>query len=426
MFRTIRNAWKIADLRQKLLYTLMIIVIFRIGSAITVPFLDPEALKAVMNSAQNGVVGYLDVLTGGAFTKATIFSLSVTPYINASIVMQLLSFAIPALQRLMKEGEAGRKKVAQITRYLTVALGLVQAIVFYLYLYRNGVVSATSGIEGIWAAVVIVTVFVAGTTLVMWLGEQINDKGVGNGISILLFAGILSRGPSVAYAIVSYWGLGGKYYALVPVIVVLALAVVASIVLMNNAERRIPVQYAKRVVGRKMYGGQSTYVPIKITMSGVMPIIFASSIVGIPSIVATYLNQNSLIYKILDFFSYKSAVYAVLYFSLIIFFNYFYVSMQYNPHEISNNLKKNNGGIPGIRPGKPTSDFIQRTLGRITFIGAIFLGIIAIFPILIAAGANINIALGGTTILIVVGVALDTTRQIESLMMMRHYKGFLG
>jgi preprotein translocase subunit SecY len=284
----------------------------------------------------------------------------------------------------------------------------------------------TTGFAGIWSAIVDITVFTAGATLMMWLGEQINDNGIGNGISVLLFAGIVSRGPAIFTSVEQYWSLGVKYYVLVPLMFILVIAVIAAIVFMNAAERRIPVQYAKRVVGRKMYGGQSSFIPIKVTMSGVMPIIFAMSIVTVPTTIVQFLPETSKWYIFFNrYFSYNSALYAIVYFLLIIAFNFFYVTIQYNPHEMANNLKKNNGGIPGIRPGRPTSDYIQRCLSRITFIGAIFLGIIAIFPILIAGLSGINIALGGTTLLIVVGVALDTSRQLESQMMMRHYKGFL-
>jgi preprotein translocase subunit SecY len=422
---TIRNAFAMPDLRKKLLYTLLIIIIFRIGAAIPVPFIDPKALADLVNpqaaGASAGIFGYIDVLTGGAFSRATIFAMSVTPYINASIIIQLLTIAIPALERLQKEGEVGRKKLAQITRYVTVVLGVMQGLFYYLAL-RNTVISNGNLFVAIYKAVVIIAVFTAGTALMMWLGEQINEKGIGNGISVLLFAGILSRAPSAWAYLIKLWNLGGMNYVLVPAIAILAVLVIAAIVFMNNAERRIPVQYAKRVVGRKMYGGQNTFIPIKVTMSGVMPIIFASSIVAIPAtIMQLFSLQNNAFFK---WFNPTGGIYAVIYFVLIIGFNYFYVNIQYNPHEIANNLKKNNGGIPGIRPGKPTSDFIKRLLYRITLIGALFLGIIAIMPILLSTG-GVNIALGGTTLLIIVGVALDTMRQLESQMMMRHYKGFL-
>ena len=424
MFETIRNAWKIPDLRRRILFTFLIIIAFRIGAAITVPFLNPTALKNLM-AGGNTLMGYIDILTGGAFSRATIFSMSVTPYINSSIIIQLLGIAIPSLEKLTKEGEVGRKKLAQITRYTTVVLGLLQGLFYYIYLRNNGVLMFSTGFAGVWSAIVIIAEFIAGTTLMMWLGEQINDRGIGNGISILLFAGIVSRGPAIYNSMVSYWKIGGKYYAIVPAVAVLALAVIASIVFMNEAERRIPVQYAKRVVGRKMYGGQNSFIPIKVTMSGVMPIIFASSIVSIPTMIGQFLNTKSTWYKVFSYLDYHSAIYAIIYFLLIIGFNFFYVTIQYNPIEIANNLKKNNGGIPGIRPGKPTSDYVQRVLSRITLIGAFFLGIVAVLPIALTAGVGMNIALGGTTILIVVGVAVETSRQLESQMMMRHYKGFL-
>lgn len=426
MFQTFRNALKIPDLRKKMLYTLLVVIIFRIGSAIPVPFLDPTKLKTLMSGTSGNLMGLLDTLTGGALSRATLFAMSVTPYINASIIIQLLAVAIPSLERLMKEGEVGRKKVAQITRYTTLGLGLLQGVVYYFYLRNSNVLVYSTGFSGVWAAIVIVAAFTAGATLMMWLGEQINDNGVGNGISILLFAGIISRGPVIVGTMQQYWKIGGKYYVMVPVVAVLCIFVVAAIVFMNAAERRIPVQYAKRVVGRKMYGGQSSFIPVKVIMSGVMPIIFAVSIVSIPQMVTMWVPQSSWWYKTFTtYLSSTSAIYAIIYFLLIIAFNFFYVSIQYNPHEMANNLKKNNGGIPGIRPGKPTSDFIQHCLSRVSFIGAIFLGIIAIAPIILAGTTGMNISLGGTTLLIVVGVALDTAKQLESQMMMRHYKGFL-
>ncbi|MEG6571421.1 preprotein translocase subunit SecY [[Clostridium] cellulosi] len=426
MFETFRNALKIPDLRKKMLYTLLVIIAFRIGAAIPVPFLDLAKLKTVMQGSSNTLMGLLDTLTGGALSRATLFAMSVTPYINASIIIQLLAVAIPPLERLMKEGEVGRRKVAQITRYTTLGLGLLQGFAYYFYLRTSGVLVYDSGFAGVWAAIVIVASFTAGATLMMWLGERINDNGVGNGISILLFAGIISRGPAIAGTMQRYWTLGGKYYVLVPVVAILCIVVIAAIVFMNAAERRIPVQYAKRVVGRKMYGGQSTFIPIKVIMSGVMPIIFAVSIVSLPQMITMWTPPNSWWYKFYTtWLSSTSAIYAISYFILIILFNFFYVSIQYNPHEMANNLKKNNGGIPGIRPGKPTSDYIQRCLSRISFIGAIFLGIVAIAPIILATTAGMDISLGGTTLLIIVGVALDTAKQLESQMMMRHYKGFL-
>jgi preprotein translocase subunit SecY len=427
MFETFRNAFRIHDLRKKMLYTLFVIVLFRIGCAIPVPFLDPARLKTLMGNSSSTMMSLIDTLTGGAFSRATLFAMSVTPYINASIIIQLLAVAVPALEKMMKEGDTGRKKLAQVTRYTTLVLGLIQGVVYYFYLRNSGVVNYTEGFSGVWAAIIIVATFTAGATLMMWLGEQINDNGVGNGISILLFAGIVSRFPVIVTQMSQYWSLHTiKYYILVPVVAVLCIVVIAAIVFMNAAERRISIQYAKRVVGRKMYGGQSSFMPVKVLASGVMPIIFAVSIVSIPQLIVQWLpTTNGFSQFFSKYFSSGSWVYAIVYFFLILAFNFFYVTIQYNPHEMANNLKKNNGGIPGIRPGKPTSDYISRSLSRITFIGAIFLGVIAIAPIALTATTGMQIQLAGTTLLIVVGVALDTTRQLESQMMMRHYKGFL-
>lgn len=434
MFSTLRNAWRIADIRKKILYTLMILIIFRIGSAIPVPFLDPSALKAMV-SQQGNLLGYIDVLTGGAFANATIFAMSISPYITSSIVIQLLTIAIPALERLSKEGEDGRKKIQQITRYTAGGLAMVQAIAYFIMLQNLGALTYTTGLSYWFAAVVIVLTFTAGACLIIWLGERIDEKGIGNGISMMLFAGIVSRGPSAAVKLWGYIQLANEgatqYYFLVPAILILFIAIIAFIVLMTHAERRIPVQYAKRVVGRKMYGGQSTHIPIKVNMSGVLPIIFASALLSIPGTIkgfaysATTANTEGFMYKFLSLFDYNNWAYAVTYFMLIIAFNYFYVAVQYNPIEMANNLQKNNGGIPGIRPGRPTSEFIAKVISKITLIGALFLAAIAILPIGVSAFSGMNIALGGTSVLILVGVALDTMRQLESQMMMRHYKGFL-
>ena len=438
MFQTLRNAWKIADLRHKILYTLFIILIFRIGSAITVPFVDPEVLQQATSANTGTMMDYLTLLSGGGFSNASIFALSITPYINASIIIQLLTVAIPPLERMAKDGEAGRKKLGQITRYTTVVLGLLLGVAYY-FMVKNSygalVSEARSGF-GLWfGAIVIVLCFTAGSALMMWLGEQINSKGIGNGISILLFAGIISRIPSGAAMLWQYFyeagvknmNAGGiKYVILVPVILVLFLIMIAFIVFITNAERRIPVQYAKRVVGRKMYGGQNTYIPVKVNMSGVMPIILASAIVSLPGTIASFFPDVGFWQTVTNIFNYSSPLYAVIYFILIIAFAFFYVTIQYNPLEMSNNLRKNSGAIPGYRPGKPTVDFIKRVLNKITLIGALCLGVIAIFPIIFGAASGMQgLALGGTSIMIVVGVALETTQQIESQMMMRHYKGFL-
>lgn len=427
MLQTLRNAFATKELRNKLLYTLLILVIYRLGSAIPVPFLDVTALKTLI-SESNNFLGYLDILSGGAMSRATLFAMSITPYINASIIIQLLTVAIPALERLAKEGEEGRRVINKITRYTTLGLALIQAIGFY-FLLRNSAqcVEYTSGFAGWFTAIVIIAMFTAGAALVVWLGERINEKGLGNGISLILFAGIISRAPEAFKMFYNYLKTGEtKYYILVPLIVIIFLVIIAFIIVMTEAERRIPVQYAKRVVGRKMYGGQSSHIPVKLSMSGVMPIIFASSFVSIPGTIASFITVKSAFWQgFFKWFNYTSPLYAVVYFMLIIAFNYFYVSIQYNPIEISNNLRKNNGGIPGIRPGKPTSDFITKVLSKITLLGALFLAIIAIFPIIFQGLTKIQVALGGTTVLILVGVALETMRQLESQLMMRHHKGFL-
>ena len=436
MFETMRNAWKTPELRQKLLYTLLIIVIFRLGCAIPVPFLDPNALS---NIVQDGnIFGYLDMLSGGALSKGTVFALSIQPYINASIIVQLLTYALPPLENLQKEGEEGRKKIQKITGYVALAISLVMSYAYYLTMRKMGAVDYTSGFEGVFAAIVIMAVFTAGSNLIVFLGNLVNENGIGNGISIILFAGIVARCPSDVKDMVELAISDPNKYVF-PVIFVLLIYVVmiGFIVLMNEAERRIPIQYAKRVVGRKQYGGQNTHIPVKIAMSGVMPIIFAMAFMSIPQTIemfvaaptgdpATWSFGQKFYHGFLNFFNYSSGWYAVIYFILIIAFNYFYVSMQYNPIEIANNLRQNNGGIPGIRPGKPTSDFIQRVLSKITLIGAVCLGIIAIFPILFhMAVPAMNISMGGTSILIIVSVVLETVRTMESQMMMRHHKGFL-
>ena len=417
MFKTFANAWKIPELRKKILFTALIVLIFRVGSAIPVPFTN--ILIEGGNLVQDGstFLNYLIMMTGDAFNYGTLFALSITPYINSSIIMQLLCVAIPPLERLAKE-EDGQKKIASITRYVTVVLGIIQSVAYYFYIRSAGYLSkaadgsAYTGFAMVFQAIVIILCFTAGTALIMWLGEQINDKGIGNGISIILFAGIVSRIPALITQLFggsgtgSYWSRGGVYYFLSPFVCVILILMVAFIVWMDNAERRIPVQYAKRVVGRKMYGGQNTHIPIKVNMSGVMPIIFAGSILSI-------------------------------YFILIIAFAYFYSSIQYNPIEMSQNIAKNGGMIPGIRTGRPTSDYIARIISRITLLGALLLSVVAIFPIVFSQlttliltkttvyADGMNVSLGGTSIIILVGVALETVKQLESQMMMRHYKGFL-
>ena len=445
MLRTLANAWKIADIRKKILFTALILLFYRIGSAIPVPFVNAGE-NGIFNdpTMQGTFMEYLNMMTGNAFNYGTIFALSITPYINSSIIIQLLTVAIPALERLSKDGEEGRKKIAAITRYTTVILGLLQSTAYYFYLRGNGFLlgSNTPGVElgtvaQIFQALVIILTFTAGTALIMWLGEQINDKGIGNGISLILFAGIVSRLPTILAQLYSndggYFSYGGVYLVLSIVVGICLLLMIAYIVWMDNAERRIPVQYAKRVVGRKMYGGQNTHIPIKVNMSGVMPVIFASSILSLPPTINLFVGAqegDGWYDHFFKFFSSSSWVYAVMYFLLIIFFAYFYASIQYNPIEMANNIRKNSGAIPGIRPGKPTSDYIQRILSRITLLGALLLSVVALFPILwqlitTACKYPMTVSLGGTSIIILVGVALETVKQLESQMMMRHYKGFL-
>lgn len=436
MFNTIKNAWRIPDLRKKMLFTLLIIVVFRFGSVIPVPFLDAGALATLMKAAsENTALGYINMLTGGAFSYASLFAMGITPYINSSIIMQLLTIAIPALERLSKEGEDGRKKIAAITRYVTVALGLFQGVAYYFYLRSNaGIVKITDGFAGFFVGLVIVLCFTAGTALVMWMGEQINDKGVGNGISIILFAGIVARLPVTMGSVWQYIQLGftspstaGHYLVLAPLFVVLFLGIIWVIVFMNEAERRIPVQYAKKVVGRKMYGGQSTYMPVKVAMSGVMPVIFASAILSIPQFIKIFWDPAEGFGKaFMDAFSSTGWIYTILYFLLILMFAFFYMSVQYNPLEMANNLRQSNGTIPGLRPGKPTAEFISKILSKVTLIGALFLAFIALVPIIYTNVTGMHgLSIGGTSIIIIVGVALETVKQLESQMMMRHYKGFL-
>lgn len=437
MFKTIRNAWGIPDLRKKILFTLFIIVIFRIGSVIPVPFLDITALNSLMGnlSENGGMLAYLDTMSGGAFSNATLFAMSVTPYINSSIIIQLLTVAIPALERLSKEGEEGRKKIGKITRYVTVLLGLIQGGAYYWWLSASKIVTYTDGFYGVFAAATIILTFTAGTALMMWLGEQINQKGIGNGISIILFAGIVARIPYMFTGLYNFFMLGvngqTQYLILVPLYVIISLVIVWLIVFMNEAERRIPIQYAKRVVGRKMYGGQSSHLPIKVGLSGVMPIIFASSILSIPSTIEFFIDSKNITgfwRSFFDAFSMGGWLYIALEFLLILGFAYFYVAIQYNPVEMANNLRQNNGTIPGIRPGKPTVDFIAKVLSKITLIGALFLAIIALVPLLYSKLTGLNtssLMMGGTSVIILVGVALETLKQLESQMMMRHYKGFL-
>ena len=414
------------EIRKKMVFTLVIILLYRLGNAIPVPGVNIAALQAYFMYLQNTVLGLLDVMSGGAFSSATIFALSIQPYINASIIIQLLCIAIPALERMSKEeGEEGKKKIAAITRYSTVAIGLLQGFGYYVLIKNNGLLAANA--TGIWSAIVIVLTFTSGSALIMWLGEQITEHGIGNGISMILFANIIARLPVSFINSIRNIINGSLQWWVLVLMLLGALAIIVLIVFVNDAERRIPVQYAKRVVGRKMYGGQSTHLPMKVNMSGVMPIIFAQSIASIPATIAAFTGKTDG--WVNTWFGNNSIPYAIIYFLLIIFFAYFYSTIQFNPIEVANNLKKNGGYIPGFRPGKPTSEFVQRVLNKITLFGALYLGIIAVVPILVShfskSASLTGLSLGGTSIIIVVGVALETIRALEAQLMMRNYKGFL-
>ena len=440
MIQTIKNAWKIPELRKKIMFTVFALLIFRLGSAVPVPFVNTTLLGNYLNNMSGTIFGLMNAMSGGAFATATVFALGVQPYINSSIIIQLLTVAIPALERLQKEGgEEGRKKIAAITRYTTVAIALLQGFGDYTLIKANGLLNL-GGMNGVWAGIVIVVSFTAGSAFIMWLGEQITEFGIGNGISIILFAGIVSRVPSMVQTL---WlgvtnnisGISGDNVFSLPwwgavLIVVGMLAIVVFIVFISNAERRLPVQYAKRVVGRKMYGGQSSHIPMKVNMSGVMPIIFAQSIASLPATIGAFAGWDTTTEGfgggLMRVFDTAGLLYSVIYFLLILGFSYFYSTMQFNPIEVANNLKKNGGFIPGFRPGKPTADFIHKVLNKITLFGALYLSVIAIAPIITQnlTGAR-NLAIGGTSIIIVVSVALETMKALEAQMLMRHYKGFL-
>lgn len=455
MIQTIRKAWGIPELRKKIIFTLLILLIFRIGNAITVPYVDVATLSKYLSSQSTTILGLYNVMSGGAFAQATVFALSIQPYINSSIIIQLLTVAIPSLERLAKDGgEEGRKKIQSITRYATVGIAVLQAFGYYMLMKRYGILTNT----GIWAALVIMVSFIAGSSFVMWMGEQVTEFGIGNGISIILFAGILSRVPSMVSSLasdVNTWSgiRSGKvtqesltsagYSATqaqevlarslapwgVALIVLGILALIVFIVFINGAERRIPVQYAKRQVGRKMYGGQNSTLPMKVNMSGVLPIIFAQSIASLPATIMAFTGvgeKGTFSYALSQFLDTKSILYMVVYFILIIGFSYFYSTIQFNPVEIANNLKKQGGFIPGFRPGKPTVDFIKKVLSKVTLFGAIYLGIVALCPLI--AGRVLGsrtLGIGGTSVIIIVGVALETVQALESQMLMRQYKGFL-
>ena len=426
MIQTIRKAWGIPELRKKIIFTALILLIFRIGNAIPVPYVDTGLMENYINQMSTTILGLYNVMSGGAFAEATIFALGVQPYINSSIIIQLLTIAIPALSRLAREGgEEGKKKIQSITRYATIAIAILQGWGYYMLMSRYGILRETH----VWAALVIIVSFIAGSAFVMWMGEQITEFGIGNGISIILFAGILSRVPNMVSSMVSGITAGTLKWWMALLVVVGILLLVVLITWVNGAERLTPGQYAKRQVGRKMYGGQASTLPMKVNMSGVLPIIFAQSIAMIIPTVAAFLpapKEGSFGYWLVNAVDSKSVIYMIVYFLLIIAFSYFYASIQFNPVEISNNLKKNGGFIPGFRPGKPTADFIRKVLNKVTMFGAIYLGIVAILPLIIGKIVDqAALSIGGTSVIIVVGVALETVQALESQMLMRQYRGFL-
>ena len=426
MIQTIKKAWGIPELRKKIIFTALILLIFRIGNAIPVPYVNTDLLSNYLEGMSTTVLGLYNVMSGGAFAQATVFALGVQPYINSSIIIQLLTIAIPALERLARDGgEEGKKKIQSITRYATVAIAILQGWGYYMLMKNYGILTEKS----FWVALVIIASFIAGSSFVMWMGEQITEFGIGNGISIILFAGILSRVPSMVSSMISGLRAGTLAWWAAVLVVLGILALIVLITWVNGAERRIPVQYAKRQVGRKMYGGQASTLPMKVNMSGVLPIIFAQSIAMIPSTIAAFCKQpaeGTFWYGFLNAIDTKSVLYMIFYFLMIIAFSYFYATIQFNPVEISNNLKKNGGFIPGFRPGKPTTDFIKKVLNKVTLFGAIYLGVVAILPLLIGKiVGNSALSIGGTSVIIVVGVALETVQALESQMLMRQYKGFL-
>ena len=457
MIQTLRNAWKIPELRKKIMFTIFALLIFRLGSAIPVPFIDRDMLGQFLQSQSGTILGLINAMSGSAFSMATVFALSIQPYINSSIIIQLLTVAIPALERLSKEGgEEGRKKIASITRYTTVGIALLQGFGYYSLIKSYGLID-TEGLSSLWVGLVIVLSFTAGSAFLMWLGEQITEFGIGNGISVILFAGIVSRIPYAVGSMVSgvqnhlnppteevitamggvdsvaykAWKNSCLHPAFVPVIIIGVLAIVVLIVFITNSERRLPVQYAKRVVGRKVYGGQSTHIPIKVNMSGVMPIIFAQSIASLPATIGAFagwtMESEGFGGGMMRLFDTSKPFYSIMYFLLIVGFSYFYSSMSFNPVEVANNLKKNGGFIPGFRPGKPTAEFIKKVISKIVVFGAVYLAIIALLPIITGnvIGNLGALSIGGTSIIIVVGVALETVKALEAQMLMRHYKGFL-
>jgi len=417
MLDALRNAWKIPDLRKRLQFTLLMLIIFRIGAFVPVPGMNPEAVKQLIE--KGALLGFFDIIAGGAFKQFSVFAMSITPYINASIIVQLLTIVIPKWEELAKEGEAGRKELAKYTRYGTVILGLIQATGLAIG-FRSALLY-----KGFFGSLIVVISLTAGTAFLMWVGEQITDKGIGNGISLLIFAGIVSRLPSGIYQVFQYVRIGTANIFMVILFTIFAVAVIVGVVAVQQAERRVPVQYAKRVVGRRVYGGQSTHIPMKLNAAGVIPVIFAMSILLTPSTIAGFFPNSKIAVSIANAIRPGGWLYATLYAVLIVFFTYFYTAVTFNPLDIAENMKKYGGFIPGIRPGKPTAEYLDKIMSRITLIGALFLAAIAILPYIITGVTALNIYFGGTALLIVVGVALETMKLIEAQMVMRHYEGFL-
>lgn len=421
MFTTLKNAWAIPELRKKLLYTLVMFLIFRLGANVPVPGIDAVRLAEIFKSQEDGIFGFFNLMSGGGFRQFSVFALGVSPYITSSIILNLLQMAFPALDNLAKQGEEGRKKISQYTRYGAVVIALIQSFGFSVGLFRGVFIDFNP--MSVSLAILTLT---AGTTFLMYLGERITENGVGNGISLFIFAGIIASLPGAVTSTIAGLMSGEKNIISVSIFVVVALAVIAAVIMVQEGNRKIPVQYAKRVIGRKMYGGQSTHIPLKVNQSGVIPVIFAISILAIPQTISSFMDQTSGFAQFVNrYLTSQSFIWMILEFILIIFFSYFYTSVTFNPIEIADNMKKNGGTIPGIKPGKPTSMYLQKIVNRLTLSGAIFLGLIALLPNLILRFTDMHISFGGTSLLIVVGVALETTKQIEAQMVVRHHRGFL-
>jgi len=417
MVSTLKDAWKIPDLRRKIIFTLALLFVYRLGSFIPVPFIDTEQLSQLVNDS--GIFGLFDIISGGNFGNFTIFAMSITPYINASIIMNLLAFAIPALEALQKEGEEGRKKLAQYTRYLTIILALIQALGMSLS-FGDLLIEKTP-----FTVFTVVLCITAGTAFLMYLGEQITESGIGNGISLIIFVSIISQIPSAINQMYQYLTIGTLNIITLIVFLVFIVVVVFGVVAVQEGQRRIPVQYAKRVVGRKMYGGQTTHIPMRVNMAGVIPVIFASSLTLFPATIASFFPTSAFANFISTYLAWGSWLTNIIYIILIIAFTYFYTAVTFNPFDIAENIKKQGGYIPGIRPGKPTVEYLSRIMNRLTLFGGVFLAIIAVIPIFVGNFMGVNLQFGGTSLLIVVGVALETVKQIEAEMMMRHHQGFL-